>query len=170
MLPLKFLLSEILYTGKRQSVHIDRFGDLSPLESLQNHSKTSDSSDKLQEPSPLRPGSEYFLFCRFFCRILPLKRWPRSSLKFYIWANDSQFTSTDSADFVHFSHFKTTARRQFRVTNYRGRVPLGQEANIFLFCRFFCRILPLKCWPRSSVKFGQTTASSHRLIWRTSST
>src|SRR6218665_492650 len=57
------------------------------------------------------------------------------------------------AVFVHWSHFKITARRLIQVTNYRGRVPLGQEANIFLFCRLFCRILPLKYWPRSSVKF-----------------
>src|SRR6218665_69339 len=88
-------LKEILYTGKRQPFHIDCFGGLRPIESLQNHGKTSDSSDGLQGPSPLRPGSEYFLFCRFFCRILPRKYWPRSSVKFYIRANDSQFTSTD---------------------------------------------------------------------------
>src|SRR6218665_3326073 len=137
--------------GKRQPVHIDRFGGLRPLESLQNHGKTSDSSYKLQGPSPLRPGTEYF-FCRFFCRILPLKCWPRSLKKLYIRANDSQFTSTDLAIFVHLSHFKTRAGRPIQVTNYRGRVPLGQEANIF-FLRFFCRILPLKCWPRSSMKF-----------------
>src|SRR6218665_446894 len=111
------------------------------------------SSDKLQGPGPLRPGCEYFLFCRFFCRILPLKCWPRSSVKLYIWANDSQFTWTDLAVFVHLSHFETTARRPIQVTNYNDRVPLGQEANTFLFCRFFCRILPLKCWPRRSVKF-----------------
>src|SRR6218665_1855758 len=113
------------------------------------------SCDKLQGPGPLRPGCEYFLFFRFFCRILPLKCWPRSSMKFYIhvWANDSPFTSTDLAVFVHWSHFKTTARRLIQVTNYRGRIPLGQEANMFLFCPFFCRVLPLKCWPRSSVRF-----------------
>src|SRR6218665_2911695 len=95
---------------------------------------TSDSSDKLQGPSPLRPVSEYFSFCRFFCRILPLKCWPRSSVRFYIRANDSPFTSTDLAVFVHLSHFEITARRPNQVKNYRGRVPLGQEANIFLFC------------------------------------
>src|SRR6218665_1100808 len=132
-------LKEILYTGKRQPFHIDCFGGLRPIESLQNHGKTSDSSDKLQRPSPLRPGSEYFLFCRFFCRILPMKCWPRSSVKFYIRANDSQFTSTDLAVFVHLSHFKITARRPI-------------QSNIFLFCRVLCRILALKCWPRSSVK------------------
>src|SRR6218665_3088185 len=125
-------LSEILYTGKRQPVHIDCFGGLHPFESLQNHGKTSNSSDKLQMPSPLRPGSEYFLFCRFFCRILPLKCWPRSSVKFYIRANDSQFTSTDLAVFIHLSHLKTTTRRPIQVINYRGRVPLGPEANIFV--------------------------------------
>src|SRR6218665_1958882 len=97
----------------------------------------SDSSDKLQGPSPLRPGSEYYSFCRFLCRILPLKSWPRSSVKFYIRANDSQFTSTDLAVIVHKSHFKTTARRPLRVTNYRERVPLGQDANIFCFAVSF---------------------------------
>src|SRR6218665_297959 len=89
----------------------------------------------------------------FFCRILPLKSWPRSSVKFYIRANDSQFTSTDLAVFIHLSHFKETARRPIQVTNYSGRVPLGQESNIFLLCRVLCRILLLKCWPRGSVKF-----------------
>src|SRR6218665_1578935 len=82
-----------------------------------------------------------------------MKCWPRSSMKFYIRANDSQFTSTDLAVFVHLSNFEETARRPIQVTNYRGRVPLGQEANIVLFCNFFCRILPLKCWSRSSKKF-----------------
>jgi len=71
MLALK--LNEILYTCKRQPVHIDWFGGLHPFESLRRNCKTSNSCDKLQGPSPLRPGSEYFLFCRFFCRILPLK-------------------------------------------------------------------------------------------------
>src|SRR6218665_312793 len=88
------------------------------------------SSDKLQGPGPLRPESEYFLFCRFFCRILPPKCWPRSSVKFYIRANDSQFTATDLAVCVHLSFFEETARRLIQVTNYRGRDPLGQEANI----------------------------------------
>src|SRR6218665_2697631 len=74
-------------------------------------------------------------------------------MKFYIGAHDSQFTSTALAVFIHLSHFEGTARRPIQVTNYRGRVPLGPEANIFLFCRVHCRILPLKCWPRSSVKF-----------------
>src|SRR6218665_3767183 len=97
---------------------------------------TSDSSDKLQVPSPLRPGSEYFSFCCFFCRILPLKCWPRSSVRFYIRANDSQFTSTDLAVIVHLRHFKTTARRPIQVTNYSGRVPLSQEANIFCSAGF----------------------------------
>src|SRR6218665_2087479 len=104
----------------KRPVHSDRFGGLRPLVSLRNHCKTSDSSDKLQRPSPLRPESEYFLFCRFFCRILPLKCWPRGSVKFYIWANDSHFTSTDLVVFVHLSHFKTTARRPIQVTNYSG--------------------------------------------------
>src|SRR6218665_1712579 len=98
----------------------------------------SESSEKLQGPSPLRPGSEYFfLFWRFFCRILPLKCWSRSSVKFYIRANDSQFTSTDLAVFVLLSHFKTTARRRIQVTNYSDRVPLDQEANIFCFAVSF---------------------------------
>src|SRR6218665_2906414 len=97
---------------------------------------TSDSSEKLQVPSPLRPGSEYFLFCRFFCRILPLKCWPRSSVKFYIRANDSQFRSTDLAVFVQLSHFEETARRPIQVTNYSGRVPLGQESNICCYAAF----------------------------------
>src|SRR6218665_1860540 len=119
--------------GKRQPVHIDRFGGLRPLESLKNHGKTSDSSDILQGPSPLTPGSEYFSFCRFFCRILPLKCFPRSSVKFYIRAKDSQFTSTDLAVFVHLSHLKTTARRPILVTYYRVQVPLLQDANIFRF-------------------------------------
>src|SRR6218665_3557743 len=79
------------------------------------------------------PGSKYFSFCRFFCRILPLKRWPRSSVRFYTRANDSQFTSTDLAVFVHLSHFEETAIRPIQVTNYRSRVPLGQEAYIFCF-------------------------------------
>src|SRR6218665_151309 len=127
------------------------FFGLCPLESLRNHGKTSDSSDKLQRPSPLRPESEYFLLCRFFCIILDLKCWPRSSKKFYIRAYDSLFTSTDLAVFVHLSHFEETVRRPIQVTNYRSRVPLGQEANSFCFA-LFCRILPLKCWPRSSVK------------------
>src|SRR6218665_2383669 len=137
----------------KRPVHSDRFGGLRPLESLRNHGKTSDSSDKLQRPSPLSPESQYLLFCRFFCRILPLKCWPRSSMKFYIRAKDSPFTSTDLAVFVHLSHFEETARRPIQVTTNRGRVPLGQEANIFLFCPFFCRILQLKCWSRSSMKF-----------------
>src|SRR6218665_2647224 len=114
------MLNEILCSGKQQSVHTDCFGDLRPLGSLRNHGKTSDSSDKLQRLSPLRPESEYFLFCRFFCRILPLKCWPRSSVKFCIRANDSPFTSTDLAVFVHLSHFKTTARRPIQMTNYSG--------------------------------------------------
>src|SRR6218665_3916411 len=88
------------------------------------------SSDKLQGPGRLRPGCEYFLFCRFFCRILSLKCWPRSLKKLYIRENDSQFTSTDLAVFAHLSHFEETARRPIQVTNYRGRDPLGQEANI----------------------------------------
>src|SRR6218665_1182729 len=121
----------------KRPVHSDRFGGLRPLESLKNHGKTSDSSDKLQRPSPLRPGSEYFSFCRFFCRILPLKCWPRSSERFDIRANDSQFTSTDLAVFVHLSHFEKTARRPFQVPNYRGRVPLGQNKNIFCFAVSF---------------------------------
>src|SRR6218665_1098668 len=146
-------LSEILYTGKRQPVHVDCFGGLHPFESLRRNGKTSDSSNKLQGPSPLRPGSEYFLFCRFFCRILPLKSWPRSTVKFYIRANDSQFASTDLAVFVHLSHFKTTTRRPIQAPNYRGRVPRRPGSEYFLFCRFFCRILQLKSWPRSSVKF-----------------
>src|SRR6218665_1900803 len=95
--------------GKRQPVHIHRFGGLRPLVSLQNHGKTSESSEKLLGPSPLRPGSEYFLFCRFFCRTLPLKCWVRSSVKFYIRANDSQFTSTDLAVFVQLSQIEETA-------------------------------------------------------------
>src|SRR6218665_1190161 len=82
---------------------------------------------------PLSQEANIFLFCRFLCRKLPLKCWPRSSVKFYIRANDIQFTSTDLAVFVHLSHLKTTARRPILVTNYRGRVPLGQEANIFCF-------------------------------------
>src|SRR6218665_218481 len=150
----------MLYTGKRQPVHIDCFGGLRPLQSNRRNGKTSDSSDKLQGPIPLRPGSEYFLFCRFFCRILPLKCWPRSSVKFSILANDSQFTSTDLAVFVHLSHFKTTTRRPIQAPNYRGRVPRRTGCEYILFCRFICRILPLKCWPRSSVKLyiRQTTA------------
>jgi len=165
-------LSEISYTGKRQSVHIDWFGGLCPLESLQNHGKTSDSSDKLQEPRPLRPGSEYFLFCRFFGRILPLKRWPRSSEKFYIRANDSPFTSTDLAVFVHLNHFEETARRPTQVTTNRGRVPLGQEANIFCFALSFLEYCPWNVGQEAQRNFiyGQTTDSSHRLIWRFSST
>src|SRR6218665_3985782 len=95
------------------------------------------SSDKLQGPSTLRPVSEYFLFCRFFCRILPLKCWPRSSVKFFIRANFSHFTLTDLAVFVHLSHLKITTRRLIQVTNYSGRVPLGQEANIFCFAVSF---------------------------------
>src|SRR6218665_3942815 len=130
-------LSEILYMGKRQPVHIDLFGGLRPLESLRNHGMTSYSSDKLQGPSPFRKGSEYFLFCRFFCRILPLKCWPRSSVKFYIRAYDSQFISTDLAVFVHLCHFEETARRPIQVKNARGPVPLGQEANIFCFAVSF---------------------------------
>jgi len=98
---------------------------------------TSYSSDKLQGPSPFRKGSEYFLFCRFFWRILPLKCWPRSSVKFYIRANDSQFISTDLAVFVHLSRFEETARRPIQVKNYRGRVPLEKEANIFCFAVSF---------------------------------
>src|SRR6218665_644706 len=101
------------------------------------------------------------LFCRFLCRILLLKCWPSSSKKFYIRAYDSQFTSTDLAVFVHLSHFETKARRPIQVTNYRGRVPLGQESIIFLFCRFFCRILQLKCWPRGSMKFYMRANESH---------
>src|SRR6218665_1152176 len=97
----------------------------------------SDSIDKLQGPSPRRPGCEYFLFCRYRCRILPLNFWPRSSVNFYIRANDSQFTSTDLTVFVNLSHFKTTARRPFRVTNFRGRVPLGHGPNIFCFAVSF---------------------------------
>src|SRR6218665_361130 len=108
--------------GKRQSVHIDRFGGLRPLESQQNHGKTAVSSEKLQGPCSLWPGSEDYSFCRFFCRILPLKSWPRSSVKFYIWANDSQFTSTDLAIFIHLSQFEETARRPIQVTNYWDRV------------------------------------------------
>src|SRR6218665_359723 len=131
------MLSKIFYRGKRQPVHIDCFGSLHPFESLRRNGKTSDSNDKLQGPGPLRPGTECFLFCRFFCRILPLKFWPRSSMKFYIGANDSQFTSTDLAVFVHLSHFKTKARRPIQVTNYRGRVPLGQEAITFCFALSF---------------------------------
>src|SRR6218665_2519821 len=107
------------------------------LSHFKNHGKTSDSSDKLQGPSPLTPGSEYFLFCRFFSRILPLKCWPRSSVRFYIRVNFSHFTPTDLAVFVHLSHFEETARRLFQVTNYRGRVPLGQEANTFYFAASF---------------------------------
>src|SRR6218665_159701 len=93
----------------KRPVHSDRFGGLRPLVSLRNDCKTSDSSDKLQRPSPLRPESEYFLFCRFFCRIMQLKCWPRSSMKFYIRANDSPFTSTDLAVFVQLSHIEETA-------------------------------------------------------------
>jgi len=58
-------------------------------------------------------------------------------VKFYIRANNSQFTSSDLAVFVHLSHFKTTARRLIQVINYRGRVPLDQEANIFCFAVSF---------------------------------
>src|SRR6218665_2172183 len=123
--------------GKRRSGPLDRFGGLRPLESQQNHGKTSVSSEELQGPGSLCPGSEYYSFCRFFCRILPLKSWPRSSVKFYIRANDNQFTSTDLAVFIHLNHFITTARRPIQVTNYRGRVPLGQEANIFCFAVSF---------------------------------
>src|SRR6218665_898275 len=94
-------------------------------------------SDTFQGPGSPRSGSEYFLFCRFLCRILPTKCCPRGSAKFYIRAHDSQFTSTDLAAFVHLSHFKTTARRPLRVTHFRGRVPLGQEANIFCFAVSF---------------------------------
>src|SRR6218665_62855 len=107
----------------------------------------------LQVPNPLRPGSDYFLFCPFFCGILPLKCWPKSSKKFYIRANDSLFTSTDLAVFVHLNHFKITARRPFRVTNFRGKSPLRPGSEYILFCRFFCGILPLKCCPRRSIKF-----------------
>jgi len=165
-------LSEILYTGKRQPVHIDWFGGLRKLESLQNHGKTSDSSDKLQGPSPLRSGSEYFLFCPFFCRIFPLKCFPGSSVKVYIRANDSLFTSTDFAVFVHLSHFEETARRQIQVTHYSGRVPLGQEANIFCFTVSFVEYCSWNVGLEAQQNFiyGQTTASSHRLIWRSSST
>src|SRR6218665_1201526 len=113
----------------------------------------SDSSDTLQGPIPLRPGSEYFLFCRALCRILPLKCYPRSSMKFYIRANDSPFTSTDLPVFLHLSHFKTRARRPIQVTNYSGREPLSQEANIFCSAVFFCIIWELKCWPRGSMKY-----------------
>src|SRR6218665_1132834 len=116
-------LKEILYTGKRQPFHIDCFGGLRPIESLQNHGKTSDSSDKLQWPSPLRPRSEYLLFCTFLCGILPPNCWPGSSLKVYIRANDSPFTSTNLAAFVHLSHFEETARRSIQVITKRGRVP-----------------------------------------------
>src|SRR6218665_668004 len=94
---------------------------------------TSDSSDKLQGPSPFRKGSEYFLFCRFFCRILSLKCWPRSSVKFCIRASDSQFKLTNLAVFVHLSHFEETARHPIQVKNDMGPVPLGQKANIFCF-------------------------------------
>src|SRR6218665_3132128 len=86
---------------------------------------------------PLGQESNIFLFCRFFCIILPQKCWTRRSMKVYIRANDSQFTSTDLAVFIHLSHFKSTARRPIQVTNYRGRVPLGQEANIFCFAVSF---------------------------------
>src|SRR6218665_3305799 len=104
----------------KRPVHSDRFGGLRPLVSLRTHGKTSDSSEKLQRPSPLRPESEYFLFCRFICTILQLKCWPRSSKKFYIRAYDRLFTSTDLAVFVHLSHFRTMARRPIQVTNYSG--------------------------------------------------
>src|SRR6218665_2975779 len=87
-------------------------------------------------PRPLRPGSEYFLFCPFLCRILLLKCWPRSSVKFYTRANDSQFTSTDLSVFVHLSHFEETAKRPIQVTSNRGRAPLRQEANIFFALSF----------------------------------
>src|SRR6218665_2397021 len=127
----------MLYTGKRQPVHIDCFGGLHPFESLRRNDKTSASSDKLQGPNPLRPGSEYILFCRFFCGILPLKCWPRSSLKVYLRVNDSPFTSTDLAVFINLSHFEETARRPIQVTNYRSRVPLGKEAIIFCFAVSF---------------------------------
>src|SRR6218665_1373890 len=93
------------------------------------------------------------MFCRVLCRILALKCWPRSSVKCYIRANDSQITSTDLAVFVQLSHFEETARRPIQVTNYRSQVPLRPGIEYFLFCRVLCRILPLKCWPRSSVKF-----------------
>src|SRR6218665_1808125 len=86
---------------------------------------------------PLGQEANIFLFYRFFYMILPLKCWSRRSVRFYIRANDSQFTPTDLAVFVHWSHFKTTARRLIQVTNYRGRVPLGQEANIFCFAVSF---------------------------------
>src|SRR6218665_212966 len=122
--------------------------------------------------SPFRPGSEYFLFCPFFCRILPQKCWPRTSTKLYIRANDSQFTSTDLAVFDHLSHFKTTAKRQIQVTNDRGRVSLGQEASIFCFALSFveyCR-RNVGLEPQRNFVYGQTTASSHRLIWRSSTT
>src|SRR6218665_3773735 len=97
----------------------------------------SDSSDKIQQPGPIRQGCKYFLFCCLFRRILPLKCWPRSSVKLYIRANDSQLTSTDLAAFVHLSHFEETARRPIQVTNYRNRVPLGQEVNILRFAVSF---------------------------------
>src|SRR6218665_1845588 len=83
----------------------------------------------------LRPGSEYYLFCRFFCRIFPLKCWPRCSVTFYIRAIDSQFTSTDLAVFDHLSQFKTTARRPIQVTNDRGRVP---SQSALEFCPIHC--------------------------------
>jgi len=63
-------------------------------------------------------------------------------VKFYIWANDSQFTSNDLAVFVHLSHFEETARRPTQVTTNRGRVPLGQEANIFCFAFSFVEYCP----------------------------
>jgi len=123
-------------------------------------------------PIPLRPGIDYIFFCRFFCRILPLKCWPRSLNKLYIRANDSQFTSTDLAVFVHLSHFEETARRPIQVTNYRSRVPLGQEANSFCFALSlveYCR-WNVALEAQWNFIYGRTTASSHRLIWRSSST
>jgi len=114
-------------------------------------------------------GQEANIFCFALSFVEYFRR--RSSVKFYIRANDSHFTSTDLAVFVQLSHFKTTARRPIQVTDYRGRVPLGQEANIFCFAVSFVRYCPWNVGLEAQWNFiyGQTTAISHRLIWRSSS-
>jgi len=92
-------------------------------------------------------------------------------MKFYIRANDSQFTSTALAVFIHLSHFEETTRRPIQVTNYRSRDPLGPEANIFCFAVSFVEYCRWNVGLEAQWNFiyGQTTASSHRLIWRSSS-
>ena len=87
-------------------------------------------------------------------------------VKFYIRANDSQFTPTDLAVFVHLSHFKTTARHPIQVINHRGRVPIGQESSIIGFavaCVEYCR-WNVGLEAQWNFIYGETTVSSHRRI------